>query len=138
MKLHLERDVVPTSAGGGPWLLVQGLVDTLGASSSSESSWESCSSSEESSWLSWMGSTCSSDWLSSTGSGERGGVSSSKILDLRGRSRFLCRTLILPVPSSFPDPEDKRAAMAGLQYFIYLVLPSVLNLVFSFESKLLN
>ena len=24
-KLHLERDLVPTNTGGGPWLLVQGL-----------------------------------------------------------------------------------------------------------------
>ena len=100
IKLHLERDLVPTSAGGGPWLLVHGLAGTLG-SSSSESLWELCSSSEESSWFSWIDSTWSSDWLSSTGSGERGGVTSSKILDLKGRRRFLFRTLVLPVPSSF-------------------------------------
>ena len=48
-KLHLERDLVPTNTGGGPWLLVQGLVDTLVLPPSSESWLGSCSSSEESS-----------------------------------------------------------------------------------------
>ena len=49
LRQHLERDWVPTRAGGGPWLLVQGLVDTLGSSPFLETLSGSCSSSEESS-----------------------------------------------------------------------------------------
>ena len=36
------------------------------------------------------------------------------------------------------DSEDKGAAVTGLQYLINMVLPPILNLVFPFDSKLLN
>ena len=37
-----------------------------------------------------------------------------------------------------PKSEDKGASVAGFQYFIHLVLSSVVNLVFSSESKLFD
>ena len=49
LRQHLERDWVQTRTGGGPWLLVQGLVDTLGSSPFLETLSGCCSSSEESS-----------------------------------------------------------------------------------------